>query len=233
MKDARLEEVRTAPLFSADTLRATADASVTTVPAGTLPQYGLLAGVQDICGRDSALPDANDSAQAGKVDNRVFLNTNTPWSAFVCGSQGSGKSHTLSCMLEAALLQSQIPNRLGKLPRPLAGIVFHYDKFAGLSKKQECEAAYLCSTGIPVKVLVSPASHGKMQRIYSNLEGVPSHLQPTVHPMLFEQQHLDVSRMLKLMAVDGTDSTRPLYMEVSASKDISQQPSNGKVSPRR
>lgn len=33
------------------------------------------------------------------VDPRVMLNTNTPFSAFICGLQGSGKSHTTSCII--------------------------------------------------------------------------------------------------------------------------------------
>ena len=32
-------------------------------------------------------------------ENRLFLNTNIPSSFFICGLQGSGKSHTLSCLL--------------------------------------------------------------------------------------------------------------------------------------
>lgn len=35
----------------------------------------------------------------GLVDPRVMLNTNTPFSAFICGLQGSGKSHTTSCII--------------------------------------------------------------------------------------------------------------------------------------
>lgn len=214
-RNARLEEVRTTPVFSADVLRSAYDAPVAAMPADTLCQYGLLAGIQEICGLDSATSASNDSPDNEPKDNRLFLNINTPWSAFICGSQGAGKSHTLSCMLEAALLQPRGQDRLGKLPKPLSGIVFHYDKFTGLSGNQICEAAYLCSKGIPVKVLVSPASFKKMQKLYSDLPGVPKHLRPVVHPMLIEQQHLDAARMLKLMAVEGTDATRPLYMEVS------------------
>ena len=213
-QNARLEEVRTSPLFTADVLRVSADAAVTTVPFDTLPQYGLLAGIQDICGREPATPQ---SIPDGDKDNRLFVNTNTPWSAFICGSQGSGKSHTLSCMLEAAILQSKAPRPLGKLPHPLAGIVFHYDKFTGLLGNQVCEAAYLCSRGVRVKVLVSPASFGKLKRMYSNLQNVPENLQPTVRPLLFEQHHLDAESMLKLMAVESKNGSRPLYMEVSDS----------------
>ena len=212
-QNARLEEVRTCPLFTADVLRVSADAAVSTVPSNSLPQYGLLAGIQDICGRDAGDPE---SIHDESKDNRLFLNTNTPWSAFVCGSQGSGKSHTLSCMLEAAMLQSKAPQKLGELPHSLTGIVFHYDKFTGLSGNQMCEAAYLCSTGIPVKVLVSPASFGKMEQMYSNLPNIPKNLQPIVRPLLLEQHHLDADTLLKLMAVEATNGVRPLYMEVRA-----------------
>ena len=46
------------------------------------PQYALLGGIT------TAIPDS-----------RVMLNTNIPFSAFVCGVQGSGKSHTAACMI--------------------------------------------------------------------------------------------------------------------------------------
>jgi hypothetical protein len=32
-------------------------------------------------------------------DPRIMLNTNIPFSTFVCGVQGSGKSHTTSCII--------------------------------------------------------------------------------------------------------------------------------------
>jgi hypothetical protein len=32
-------------------------------------------------------------------DPRIMLNTNIPFSTFVCGLQGSGKSHTTSCII--------------------------------------------------------------------------------------------------------------------------------------
>lgn len=50
-----------------------------------LPQYGLLG---------SAEPKSSTVA-----DSRLFLNTNIPFSAFLCGVQGSGKSHTTACMV--------------------------------------------------------------------------------------------------------------------------------------
>jgi hypothetical protein len=35
-----------------------------------------------------------------KSKEPILLNTAHPWSAFICGSQGSGKSYTTSCILE-------------------------------------------------------------------------------------------------------------------------------------
>jgi hypothetical protein len=50
-----------------------------------LPQYGLLGEAF--------------TTGAGDVDPRLFLNTNHPFSVFLCGLQGAGKSHSLSCLL--------------------------------------------------------------------------------------------------------------------------------------
>jgi hypothetical protein len=36
-----------------------------------------------------------DTSNDGATRFPVLLNTDSPWSAFLCGSQGSGKSHTL------------------------------------------------------------------------------------------------------------------------------------------
>jgi hypothetical protein len=74
-EDSKLESstrnVQHAPLFTADILEEN---------KGVLPQYGLLGSHVD----------------SGK---RIFHNTNVPFASFVCGVQGSGKSHTTSCLL--------------------------------------------------------------------------------------------------------------------------------------
>lgn len=73
-------------------------------------QYGFLAGASDIL-------DTNSYSGEGESfeDPRVFFNISAPSSAFICGSQGSGKSHTLSCLLENCLLKSNV----SKLENPL------------------------------------------------------------------------------------------------------------------
>lgn len=47
-------------------------------------------------------------------DGRVMLNTNSPFAAFVCGVQGSGKSHTTACMIGKSPLSLVTMLRLQK-----------------------------------------------------------------------------------------------------------------------
>lgn len=101
-----LDEIKTAPIFT-ETARIQAErqASSSGGPDQTFSQYGLLAG------------NASDNGS----DELFYYNVAAPSSIFICGSQGSGKSHTLSCLLENSLF----PSVANELPRPLTGIVFH------------------------------------------------------------------------------------------------------------
>ena len=200
-----IEEAETAPLFSAEVARSVCASASRNI----FPQYGMLAKSEQVhkhevqtVQNDSPVPPAAD-----RLDKRIFLNVNAPSSAFICGSQGSGKSHTLTCMLEASLKKS----RLGKLPKPLTGLLFHWDRLI-----EPCEAAYLCSSGIDVTVLVSPFYYEKMKENYENLPKLDSDSpRPVVRPLLLRQRHLDVRRMMQLMAVDTQSERPPLYIEVS------------------
>ena len=232
------EEILMSPLFSASALEA---------HAAYFPQYALLAGKmpgesdaesgENALGKntanlldltadeDSASPDVNpaenswgesqDRESSDQIDDdpRVFLNVTTPWSAFICGSQGSGKSHTLSCILENCLLT----DGLGKVKNPLAGIVFHWDRYTSFGNGSVCEAAYLCSAGIPVRVLVSPTNFYRMQQKYNNMPGLPRDApKPIVIPMMFKDSQLDVQKIMDMMAVTDREGPMPLYVEVSA-----------------
>ncbi|KAI1759373.1 hypothetical protein GGR53DRAFT_523906 [Hypoxylon sp. FL1150] len=166
-----------------------------------IPQYGLI-GIRQESGYTGA------SAE----DRLVLANMNMPWSAFICGSQGAGKSHTLSCLLESALVAD---NAAGKLTHPLAGMVLHYDNYASYSSAQICEQAYICSSGIPVTVLVSPSNIWGMKEFYENLPGMkPGAPKPKVLPLYLDEDRLDIQTILKLMAVDPTAKDPPLYMEI-------------------
>ena len=230
------EEIRTTTLFSADVLAKVLNASRQpgAQTENLLPQYGLLAKVlhtfnskededtkEGEVQNQASYEDNLDPALGGREliaepeDKRLFVNMNAPWSAFICGSQGSGKSHTLSCMLEAALWQTGLGEFPGKVPNPLTAMVFHYDKFNSCSSSQICEAAYLSSSGIPVKVLVSPSNYKTMQRAYENMPGFPQNAKkPVVRPLVLFEEHLNLERMMTLMAAEEKDGKMPLYMEV-------------------
>lgn len=170
-------------------------------PSPLIQQYGLLGIRQEMANHDL---DAEDRL--------LLANVNVPWSAFICGSQGSGKSHTLSCLLESSLLPGNVA---GKLTFPLAGMAIHYDNFTSRNATQLCEAAYLCSSGIPVTIMVSPSNIWAMDHLYRNLPGLShSSPRPRVVPLYFNENQLNISRILKLMAIKPGATNKPLYMGV-------------------
>ncbi|KAL4931026.1 uncharacterized protein BDV17DRAFT_19247 [Aspergillus undulatus] len=177
-----------------------ADADTDPGPSTPL-QYGLLAGVSDKLRLTNARVKAGEPV-AAEEDPRLFFNITPPSSTFICGSQGSGKSHTLSCILEACLIPS---SKLGRLPKPLAAVVFHYDTFISDARGQPCEAAYLASNDeIEVRVLCAPTNIPTIKKTYAGLN-------VTIEPLTIDQGHLGTQRMMELMAVSEDDV--PLYME--------------------
>ncbi|GKZ50271.1 hypothetical protein AbraIFM66951_003267 [Aspergillus brasiliensis] len=138
-------------------------------------------------------------------DPRLFLNVSHPSSVFICGSQGSGKSHTLSCLLENCL----IPSRAGNLPNPLTGLVFHYDTFFSDETGSPCEAAFLSShLDVKVRVLCSPTNVWSIKKTYSRFD-IP------VEPLYIDQRDLNTKRMMDLMAVSHGDGDVPLYIHTA------------------
>jgi hypothetical protein len=161
-------------------------------------------------------------------DPRIMLNTNVPFSAFICGLQGSGKSHTTSCIIGMLtdFARLKIPLTillencslsfppLGILKRPLSTLVLHFNEYSSHINSQPCEAAFLSSTlpeycsqqaAIPVKILVSPSNFTNLQRMYSQIPNVQ------VCPFQLQPRHLSIGIMLSLMSLNKSDSM-PLYM---------------------
>ncbi|RKF63884.1 putative p-loop containing nucleoside triphosphate hydrolase [Erysiphe neolycopersici] len=178
-------EVRTAPIFTASVLKHEKE---------KLGPYGFFAGSSDILEKNLK--------QSSHEDPRIFYNISAPSSAFICGSQGSGKSHTLSCLLENCLMKSD----LSHLDKPLAALVLHYDSFTSDSRGTPCEAAYLGSNpNIKVKILCSPANMESIKRTYAGLN-------VKIEPLRINQTDLNTKRMLDLMAVNSDDGSMPLYL---------------------
>ncbi|OAA52365.1 hypothetical protein BBO_00206 [Beauveria brongniartii RCEF 3172] len=165
----------------------------------TFSQYGLLGGVSP-----NTIGEGTNGQQPSASDPRIFYNVTSPSSVFICGSQGSGKSHSLSCLLENCLL----PSDANKLPRPLTGVVFHYDTFNSDTGGTPSEAAYLSSNpAVKVRVLCAPTNRVKIEKIYSCLPNV------VVQEFRIHDSQLNTKRMLDLMAMGSVAGDAwPLYM---------------------
>lgn len=137
------------------------------------------------------------------------MNTNTPSTTMICGVQGSGKSHTVSVMIENSLISSP---SLGKLPQPLSVVVFHLGATQG-GMQLPCESAFLRRSNegdncynVPIKVLVSPSNLKSMRQVYARTDA-------EVIPFYLSTKDLNCNRMFSLMHVTE-DGKVPLYMQV-------------------
>lgn len=163
-QQAAKNELSGTPVFTRSVLDHSAEA---------FSQYGFFAGKADVLDQLSASGrDASSISPAS--DPSIFFNISAPSSAFICGSQGSGKSHTLSVLLESCLLK--LPD-VNKLDNPLAALVFHYDSFISDLKGTPCEAAHLSSNpNVRVRVLCSPSN---IQTIKVRSSSLTKHLVPS------------------------------------------------------
>ncbi|CZT03568.1 uncharacterized protein RAG0_10283 [Rhynchosporium agropyri] len=184
--------IKNAVLFSADMLGSP--------DAEQLLQYGLLGNSESV-------------SSTANTHSRIFLNTNVPFSAFVCGVQGSGKSHTTACMIENCLVPSSV---LGVLQKPLSALVLNFAEYTSSSSFRPCELAFLAtpSPELPtrigtkrINVLVSPSNFLSMKALYTLIPGV------NVKPFKLQPKDLNISTMLTLMSVNKNDAA-PLYMGI-------------------
>ncbi|KIK08362.1 hypothetical protein K443DRAFT_672389 [Laccaria amethystina LaAM-08-1] len=143
-------------------------------------------------------------------DQRLYLSSNAPFSALVCGVQGSGKSHTVGTILENMLIPNFPP--IGSVTKALSGLVLHFGE--GGSGTHPNEAAWLCQSitslvsGPAVRVYVSRSSLATMRAVYAPLGN-----KVTVEPLYFQKSELDAAAFLSMMAV-GSSESAPLYMQV-------------------
>lgn len=148
-----------------------------------LPQYGLM-GTHD--------------QNIHNPRSKLFLNTNVPFSAFVCGVQGSGKSHTTSCILENCLIPSK---NIGVLREPLSALVFSYGLFTGNGAGFSISEAAFLGMQNPkisnahakkIKVLVCETNFKKISKLYERLPNV------TVSCFKLNPRNLDIGQHLSI-----------------------------------
>ncbi|KAH9836429.1 AAA-like domain [Teratosphaeria destructans] len=187
---ASVEELRTTPLLTLGVK----DHVEGTSP-NVFPQYGVL-GFH--VGEDESIASGEP----------ILMNTNAPLSAFICGSQGAGKSFTLAAMLENCLLRNE---KIGKLEAPLAALVFHYDNDGGSNSL--AEVVHLASS-VKINILVSRSSYFRLKAAYESKVDAAHRHNIDVQPLLFQDDQLTIDRMHKLMSFSAAEGTVPLYMSV-------------------
>ena len=124
-----IEEIRTVPLFSANILKKVSThegEKGSRFRENTLTQYGLLAKIErsdleekeregthrvDAAALESETLPLSSGQIAAEDDRRLFINVNTPWSAFICGSQGA-------CSKPPTLLSAGLRKRVTENWRP-------------------------------------------------------------------------------------------------------------------
>ncbi len=134
----------------------------------------------------------------------LFLNTDSPSSTVVCGVQGSGKSHSVSCIVESFVMPCP---QIGLNCEPMSALVLHYDT---CFIKQAAELAYLSkghSKSPQILVLVSPSSLKTMTKVYHD---VNPDIQ--VFPFFISIEDITVSSMMALMKINTSSGNIPLYM---------------------
>ncbi|KAI4650520.1 hypothetical protein J4E93_002876 [Alternaria ventricosa] len=179
-------DIEHAPLLSAPV--------VTQHAKDLVPQVGFIGNHLDEAGHDVSL----------------FHNTNVPFSAFICGVQGSGKSHTTACLLENALIPSK---NLGRLEAPACALVFSYGSWStGGAGFSVSEAVHLARA--------QPDFPGQNVRritvlVSADNAAIGSHYEDPfrnirVIPFKLNAKALDIAGLRALMGIG--DKSPPLYM---------------------
>ncbi|KAJ3174326.1 hypothetical protein HDU88_000294 [Geranomyces variabilis] len=171
-----------------------------------VPQHGILGSLVV----DSDYDDENYPV-IGEKKHDIYLNTHSPFCLIAVGVQGSGKSHSLSSVIENCMLNAK---PCIEAQKPATALIFHYDQ----DPENFCEAITLTGrrAGLPASVpvvsrmtvLVSPSFH-KQRTAFYRAKNIPN---CEVKPLLFKWSDLYADQIKKLMRVGENSDTIPLYM---------------------
>ena len=150
--------------------------------------------------------EATNDAQRFKT----YLNTKNPFCALAIGVQGTGKSYSVSAIIENCMIDFK---PCIECPSPISTLVLHYDQ----DIHNMCEAVSMTQLVPQVKnihnvkgikqitVLVSPNYYKMRQSAYKHIPNC------VVLPLSFAWHELTANQILGLMHVDPSDNM-PLYM---------------------
>lgn len=163
---------------------------------------------------DTSTSSCDRAAGCSTGDDLMYLNTYEPFCFVTCGVQGSGKSHTVGCMLEGCMLDFP-ENDVTRLRAPMTALVLHYDQ----NVTSVCEVTGLITAHPELKrilgikrsvprqrmtVLVSPTYYKQRRAFYGNY--------CEVKPLLFRWSSLTADHIKRIMRIQDTDNQ--LYVAV-------------------
>ncbi|KAF8656483.1 hypothetical protein AX16_002502 [Volvariella volvacea WC 439] len=143
----------------------------------------------------------------------LYINSNVPFSAVICGLKGSGKIQSTSVLMENCLVKDW---HLGSLPKPLSAIAFHFDSMTEGRQRKPCEAAYLSAlnpscadTATPpiVTVFVPPMCVKEAKGVYAGLPNVK------IKPLYFSPKYTKNKSVTSIVSGDDSHDI-PFYVEV-------------------
>jgi hypothetical protein len=148
--------------------------------------------------------------EADTVKENFYLNVADPFCLAAVGVQGSGKSHTLSCVLEGCLLPTTLAEEsIIQLKQPMSALVLHFDQ----SVTNICEATGIISPSPDLKrlgfkpislakenmlVIVSPTYYKQRKLFYGGY--------CQVKPLLFSWTSLTADHIKRLMRIGDDDN---------------------------
>jgi len=156
----------------------------------------------------SPTASAATSRTIASDENEIYLNTHEPFCLVTLGVQGSGKSHTLGCVLESCMIP--IPQeKIITLKAPMTALVLHYDhnitsvcEATGLiSPHPAIEQLFGQSFAVPKEkmiVLVSPTYYQQRKAFYGNY--------CIVKPLLFHWSCLTADHIKRIMRISMNDN---------------------------
>lgn len=168
-----------------------------------------------------------------KSQKKYFLNTSHPFCALALGLQGSGKSHTVGCLLESCLVPYKLRRKgppIVKLLNPMNALVLHYDS----SPLSECEIRGLlspnpdlpnqvCFDSKKTSVVLSNSYFDSRKDHYNNFPDV------AMKRLLFRWSDLTADNIRTIMRVNESS---PLYV-TSMFNILRNHGTQGKLPPYR
>ncbi|OQN95097.1 hypothetical protein B0A48_18829, partial [Cryoendolithus antarcticus] len=117
---------------------------------------------ENVCNQYAVLGFHVGQCPAIGENEPILMNVDAPNSVFICGSQGSGKSYTLNCMLENCLTAD---GRIGQMAIDAEGDAFDYLRFKQALKNGDLTKEHTGPLSLRLQLLESfldlPTAKGK------------------------------------------------------------------------